>query len=125
MPAEPPANGIEIPRWRLSHAPDFHPTSSYMGAVPRERDFEAERHERNSFIVLQHVYTITTERPGFPPHRIADDLALARGEAAEIIGHLIDIGFLERLPGSLAIRLTPQGSDYIERLAWRRRSVRI
>ena len=96
-----------------------------MGAVLRERDFETERRERDRFVVLQHLYTIEEECTGIPVRRIADDLGLSQCTAEEIVEHLIAAGYLIWVDGSACICPSRHGREYIESLAWRRRSLRV
>ena len=96
-----------------------------MQRTVRGRDFEAERRERDSFIVLQHLYTMGEECSELPVRRIADDLGLAPKYTEEIVENLITTGYLEWAAWAACVRPSPLGVKYIESLAWRRRSLRV
>ena len=93
----------------------------------RGRDYQAERRERDSFVLLQHVYTVTEGSPTevVRGRRIAEELCFANDEIGELIEHLVRVGYFSRCSGDGdPISITPLGAEYIERLAWRRRTVR-
>ena len=96
-----------------------------MQAMERDRDFEAEHRERDSFIILQHLYTIGEECSGLPVRRIADDLGLAPAYTDTLVEHLITTGYLAWVPGAACVCPSSMGAQYIESLAWRRRSLRV
>ena len=92
----------------------------------RERDPVAEEQERISFILLQHVYTLACEGQGLLlPAKIAADLALSSAEVVQFIAHLTYEGFLEWEGTGRPVGITQKGVEYIERLALRRRSLRL
>jgi hypothetical protein len=88
------------------------------------RDAELERLERDSFVYLQHVYTISERDPAARQSgsRMNKDLGFTPDRGAMLLDHLIGTGYLAGHGPMISI--TPEGVDYIERLAWRRRSVR-
>ena len=92
----------------------------------RVRDRATEEKERIGFILLQHVYTLACEGQGLLiPTRIAADLALGVDEVVQLVTHLADEGFLEWEGMGRPVGIAPKGVDYIERLALRRRSLRL
>jgi hypothetical protein len=94
--------------------------------TPGERDFESERSERDSFVVLQHVYSLSggNIETMIAPDQLTVSLGFRIAETLHLVDHLIEAGLLARGPrGSISI--TASGSDYVRRLAWRRRSVRL
>ena len=96
-----------------------------MSAPTRLPPQDVVLRERDTFIILQHVYTLSESRPeGLPVTEIATDLALAPERAESLVEHLLNIDFL-RLVGSREVAVTPAGVAYVEELAWRRRTVRL
>ncbi|HET7275474.1 MAG TPA: hypothetical protein VFI91_09955 [Longimicrobiaceae bacterium] len=96
-----------------------------MGAA-RRRNFRAERTERNSFVLLQHVHTISggNENLEMLGIKVGDQLGFDRDETDRLIRYLVEQKYLQnRSVGSL-ISITREGVTYLEQLAWRRRSVR-
>jgi Mn-dependent DtxR family transcriptional regulator len=93
--------------------------------VSMGRDYEAEQRERKSFILLQHVYTITEADPGrtVVGSTIARDLGFGESEARELIEHLGGLGYFE-MHSDRELGMSTKAIEYIERLAWRRHSVR-
>lgn len=91
------------------------------------RDEEEIRRERQSFILLQHLYTLTDADPAVAAstHRAALDLGFPPVEIAALVRHLSEAGYLVRARGDTARCIPTAGAAYIERLARRRRSVRI
>lgn len=90
------------------------------------RDDEAERQERNSFILLQHAYTLASAHPAavLSGTQMAVDLGFAREEALPLIELLVREGYFTDRGVGPRISISQQGIQYIERLAWRRRTVR-
>lgn len=93
--------------------------------MPKERDHEAEQRERESFILLQHVYTVTEADPGRSviSSTIARDLGFSEAEASELIEHLGGLGYFEE-HSDRELGMSTKAIEYIEGLAWRRHSVR-
>lgn len=93
--------------------------------MPRERDYRAERRERDSFILLQHIYTITEADPSrsVMGSAVAKELGLSDAEASELVEHLSGLGYFEEHSGR-ELGMSQKAVDYIEGLAWRRHSVR-
>lgn len=87
---------------------------------------EQERRERESFVVLQHLYTLSDANPAesLPSGRIRDALGFSEPGFGELVEHLATVGYVTRIGGGSLLSITPAGAEYIERLAWRRRSVR-
>lgn len=92
-------------------------------AGDRERQI---RRQRESFVALLHVYTITdgARSPIVSAARITADLGLSVREGEAVIDHLAAAGYLARVNPAGSVEITPQGIDYIERQTGRRRSVR-
>ena len=92
----------------------------------RARDHALEEKERISFILLQHVYSLACEGQGvLVPSKIASDLALPAAEVVQLIAHLTYQGFLEWEGTGRPVGISQKGVDYIERLAHRRRTLRL
>ena len=96
----------------------------------REQETELEeeriRKERESFIVLQHVYTLADADPSHVMQcsRVAADLGFHRAGCGQLIEHLVSAGCLAWATPGVEVSIPPTGIAYIERLAWRRRTVR-
>ena len=92
----------------------------------RLRDPAAEERERISFILLQHVYSLACEGQGLlVPSRIAADLALPSAQVLQLLSHLTYEGFLEWDGTGQPVGISQKAIDYIDRLALRRRSLRL
>lgn len=91
----------------------------------RMREYQAEQRERDSFVLMQHVYTLTDGTAGqtISGARAGDYLCFRAAETTELIQHLARCGYLEQHYEDM-ISITSMGIEYIERLAWRRRSAR-
>lgn len=91
-----------------------------------KRDLEAERGERESFILLQHAYTLSEGESGvaIPADRLGHELGFGADQLAALVRHLERVGYLAVEGGGRRAAVSPAGVEYIERLAWRRRSVR-
>ena len=100
-----------------------------MSDVERRRDPYAEENERLSFVVLQHVYSLDNgeldEMAPLLVSRIAADLAVEPRRVVEIVAHLTYADFLSWEGTGRPVRVTGKGAEYIERLAHRRRSIRV
>jgi hypothetical protein len=94
--------------------------------VSTERDPDTQRRERDSFVFLQYIYTVTeadtTRAVG--SSKAADDLGFCRAEASELIDHLTRFGYFTEVSPGNRLALTSKAVEYIEGLAWRRHSVR-
>lgn len=90
------------------------------------RDLKAERRERDAFILLQHVYTYSGNVPEIPIslESAAKALDFGAADTHRLAEHLIYAGLFKR-EKSGAISLSAEGREYIDQLAWRRRSVRL
>lgn len=93
--------------------------------MERKRDLAAEERERVSFILLQHVYSLCGERESLVVGKIATDLALPVATAVQIVAHLTYAGFLEWEGTGRPVGISQKGTEYIERLAHRRRTLRL
>lgn len=95
-----------------------------MTTADKDRDLRSERMERESFIALQHLYTVSEGNSSrwMPCARMRADLGLTQEETAQIVEHLCAVELIASDGDSIAIR--PDGVGYIERLAWRRHTVR-
>lgn len=82
--------------------------------------------ERDSYILLQHVYTLTGADPRVPVSltRAGGDLGFAPQEASRLVHHLNRVGYMRESATGLHLSLAPAGIDYLERNAGRRHSVR-
>ncbi len=91
-----------------------------------DRRPEVERLERDSFILLQHVYTVTGARPDVPVNaaRVGNDLGFAEDETSRLVGYLNWIGFMKESAAGPHLSLAREGIEYLERRAGRRHSVR-
>lgn len=96
-----------------------------MGAA-RKRDFRAEQTERNSFVLLQHVHSISGGNPNLEMlgSRVGDQLGFEREETERLIQYLVEQKYLQKRTVGTLISITTAGATYLEQLAWRRRSVR-
>ena len=84
------------------------------------------RCERESFILLQHVYTLASDdlKRSIRVARAAADLGLASAECWRLVDHLVRAGCLDEVGRGGELSLTATGVHYVERGAGRRRSVR-
>ena len=100
-----------------------------MSDAERRRDPVLEENERLSFVILQHVYSLDEGDLDEPAlllvSRVAAELALDAQRVVELVAHLTYAGFVSWEGTGRPIRITPKGSEYIERLAHRRRSIRL
>ena len=92
-----------------------------------ERNVEEERRERDRFLLLQHVFTLAEADPTtlLPAEQGWRDLGFSRTEGLSRIEGLVDGGFLVERGPRLQVNLTPRATEYLERVAGRRRSVRL
>lgn len=92
----------------------------------REREQRAEQRERECFHLLQRLYTLTegNGEAGVPALGLGAELGFGERETRELVDHLVWSGCVACQGEELRLALTPGGVDYIERLAWRRHSVR-
>ena len=90
------------------------------------RSAEVERLERDSFILLQHAYTVTGATAGRPVNatRLGHDLGFAEDEASRLINYLNWVGYLKESAAGPHLSLAPEGIEYLEERAGRRHSVR-
>jgi hypothetical protein len=96
-----------------------------MRKITRKRNPAIEEKERASFILLQHICSVTGEGEGqFSLRRVGSDLAFDEEEVQGLADHLVRAGILDGGPGPDS-RLRDFGREYIERVAGRRRSVRV
>lgn len=92
----------------------------------RSRREEAEREERERYRVLAWIYQVVGEDcdTTAQAEEVADDLALPREDVVRAVAHLARQGYLQRPGAGSRVCLTEQGLEYLQRGAWRRRSVR-
>ena len=94
-----------------------------------ERIWRQEVHatERDSYIVLLHLYTLTELAPVLclAADRLVRDLGLPESRAEKIVRGLLDSEYVEYCGSGQGLVLTAKGVRYIEREAGRRRSVRL
>lgn len=92
---------------------------------PDERQ-PLRRLERESFILLQHAYTLAQGDPssGVNPHRLSCDLCFGDVETERLVQYLSWLGYLRESPTGPHIVLSPSGIEYLEHACGRRRSVR-
>jgi hypothetical protein len=92
----------------------------------REREKRAEQRERECFHLLQRLYTLTegNTAEAHSGWTLGAELGFDERETRELVDHLVWSGCVTCEGDELLLGLTPGGIDYIERLAWRRHSVR-
>jgi hypothetical protein len=97
--------------------------------MPEAQEDVAERirQERESFVVLQHVYTLSDADAGVPVPlaRVSGELGFEQRRFAPLLEQLIAVGYVAPIAGGSYAVITSEGVAYIEQLAWRRRSVRL
>ena len=98
-----------------------------MSDLERPRDLVAEEKERMSFVIVHHAYCHPKDanRSTLLVERIAAELYLPTELAVQLVAHLTYTGFLSWEGTGHPIEITPKGTEYIEKLAHRRRSLRI
>lgn len=91
-----------------------------------DRRPEVERLERESFILLQHVYTVTGASPAVPVNaaRIGSDLGFGEDETMRLVRYLNWVGFMKESAAGPHLALAEEGIHYLEHGAGRRHSVR-
>lgn len=84
------------------------------------------RVERESFILLQHAYTLAQDDPtiGVNPNRLRADLCLGDLEVDRLVRYLSWLGYLHESPTGPHLVISPVGIEYLEHACGRRRSVR-
>lgn len=97
-----------------------------MALSSRNRDPEREALERNSYILLQHLHSVTGGNPRILAHlwRLGDALGMQRAEVEEAADFLAEQHFCAFPTSGPLIAITTDGVKYLEHDAWRRRSVR-
>ncbi len=97
-----------------------------MAPTERLRDYESERCERDSFVFLQHVYTLSGggSISAIAGQQVARQLGFTAETTQRLMEHLVAADFLTQSDGG-NVSITKNGRDYIERAAQRRRSVRL
>jgi hypothetical protein len=93
--------------------------------MQRVRDYDSERRERNSFVLLQHFHTIIEAdiRRTVPGSKLTNELGFGPDESRELINYLLGLGYFEPRSGQL-LAMSPLALEYVERIARRRHSVR-
>lgn len=99
---------------------------SHDADTEQGRQPEVERLERDSFILLQHVYTVTGADPAAPVNgsRVGMELGFAPDESSRLIHYLHWVGFMKESASGPHLSLAPEGIEYLEHRAGRRQSVR-
>ena len=103
----------------------------YAGTV-RARDQsrfprpEVQRLERDSFILLQHAYTVTEADPCVPVNaaRLGAELGFAEAEVCRLVDYLSWVGYLKQSAAGPHLSLASEGIHYLEEGAGRRQTVR-
>lgn len=100
-------------------------TQERRESSPDERQ-ALRRLERESFILLQHAYTLAQgDSPcGVNPHRLSCDLCFDDVETERLVRYLSWLGYLRESPTGPHLVLSPLGIEYLEHACGRRRSVR-
>jgi Mn-dependent DtxR family transcriptional regulator len=95
-------------------------------APTRRRDPGLERLEQQRYQVLEQVYLLCegAENGGADVRRFAAEMEVAVESNRAAIEDLARLGLLSMDPVVGEVRLTPRGCEYIQRGAWRRRTVR-
>jgi len=95
-------------------------------APSRRRDHGIERLEQQRYQVLEQVYLLSegVESGGADIRRFAEEMEVAVDANRSAIEDLARLGLLRMDPVAGQVRLTPRGCEYIQRGAWRRRTVR-
>lgn len=96
-----------------------------MDTQQTELDSSAVRKERELYIVLQHLHTISDADPAEAVlcSRIALDLGFRKENCAALLEFLIRSGYARRRGNGHHVAITPAGVEYVQRLAWQRRLV--
>jgi hypothetical protein len=78
-----------------------------------DRRPEVERLERDSFILLQHVYTMTGASPEVPVNaaRVGIDLGFAEEETSRLVRYLNWVGFMKESAAGPHLSLAEEGID--------------
>lgn len=87
---------------------------------------EVQRLERDSYILLQHAYTLTGADPAVPVNatRLGADLGFAESETSRLVRYLSWIGYLKESAAGPHLALAEEAIEYLEEGAGRRHSVR-
>ena len=96
------------------------------GARRGRRHPDLERLERDSFILLQHVYTVTGADPAVAVNRsrVGQELGFAEEESSRLIHYLNWVGYMKQSAAGPHLSIARDGVEYLEREAGRRHSVR-
>src|SRR5688572_27744859 len=92
-----------------------------------QRNAEEEGLERDRYIVLLHVYTLTWVGPGngLTVERIGQDLGFDRARGNLLIHSLMLTEYVQYGPVGEGVVLARKGVEYIEHVARRRHSLRL
>ena len=98
-----------------------------MARQAKRRDPEEEARERDRFVILLHMHTMSDATAGgpLPTDRILKDLGFTRARADQLLESLYLAEYIRWTGLGDGVTLSRMGRDYIERLAGRRRSVRL
>jgi hypothetical protein len=97
-----------------------------MGSEVRDRDRDGEIEDRDRYVILLHLYTISQTGPvgHLGIERIASDLGLLEVRCIALLRSLESGGYIAHTFGD-RVTVTTRGCEYIEKLAGRRRSLRM
>ena len=92
----------------------------------QESSVRTVQRDRNSFILLQHLYTLSDSDRSlvFDTYRVGADLGFSQGITRDLVAHLSAAGCVHVGLGGKEIGISSEGIRYLQG-AWRRRSVRI
>jgi hypothetical protein len=130
MLAGPPAHHERSWSWRPVLIPSFR-SDARKGSCGMmhnlRRNHEEEIRERHRYVILLHLYTLGEEsvERGLPMDRVVRDLGFRQQEAEALVAALVRSGYVEYWTTTPGVKLTDRGIEYIERLAGRRRSLRL
>jgi hypothetical protein len=97
-----------------------------MGSEARDRDRDGEIEDRDRYVILLHLYTLSQAGPvgQLGIERITSDLGLRETRCIELLRSLESGGYIASAVGD-RVAVTTRGCEYIEKLAGRRRSLRL
>ncbi len=92
----------------------------------RRRDEEREAQERQRYELLERIYLLTGAdcETGVYPWQMEEELGPGAAAAESVWEDLIRLGYLKREALDGPVCITPEGVEYLQTRAWRRRSIR-
>lgn len=96
-----------------------------MPSVRRQRNLDDEAVQKHRYAFLESVYLLTGPdcRNRVRPTELEAELGASPESQRSVVHDLVSLGFLsEQVDGALC--LTPRAVDFLQRDAWRRRSIR-